>query len=85
MLKENQNVQKNATEVPQVVKRWSQGSPRAPKIDSEIDANLMKIRSGGGLGHFISDFGFQGVSGGARGTDFRSKADAKSCKTKLGK
>ena len=54
-------------------------------MESEIDKKFMQIRSGGGLGHFISDFGFQGVSGGARGTDFRSKSDAKSCKTKLGK
>ena len=36
--------------VAKVAQKWPPGSPKGPKMDPEIDENLMKIQSGVGLG-----------------------------------
>ena len=59
--KVSKNAPKNAAAAPQVVQKSPPGSPKAPKMESKIDENLMNIGSGAGLGHSSSDFGVQGL------------------------
>ena len=52
--------QKMRAKVAKVTSKWPQGSPRAPKMEPGFDQNLLKIRSGAGLGQYSSDSGVQG-------------------------